>query len=499
MTGTKGGKPAKPDADSVVRNRPLLVLTFVQCFVRVVSRFTVPAVNTHSAADETSAPRSDAATSPVVARIVSVGDELLSGDTVNTNATGMAEACRRLGVVVEQVVTVRDRIDEIVAAVQAAAASADVCFVSGGLGPTTDDRTTEAVAAAAEVEVVRDDAALARIEGKFAAMGYTMAPMNAKQADFPAGATILPNPIGTAEGYVVSVAGCPVFVTPGVPREMKKMFAEQITPQLRESFALQAVPRRMYRALGRGESSLAKVVEPIVEAARARSSGLASSFLHYRASTPEVLVILEGTAGASGHAATEAELQSLDAEISAAMAPALYGIGEATLPARVVDALTHAGLTLSVAESCTAGGTGRTITSVPGSSAAFLGGIVAYSNALKTALLGVEEALLQAHGAVSEPVAKAMAEGARKATGSDLCVAITGIAGPGGGSAEKPVGTVHIDVFDGEAHLHKKLKLRGNRGTVQHCAELWALKLVWDRLHARGLASVRFAGTHAGT
>ncbi|MEM6292313.1 MAG: CinA family nicotinamide mononucleotide deamidase-related protein [Myxococcota bacterium] len=463
-----------------------------------MSRSTVPAVNTHSDADDSSAPRS-AAASPVAARIVSVGDELLSGDTVNTNATAMAEACRRLGVVVEQVVTVRDRIEEIVAAVQGAAGSADVCFVSGGLGPTTDDRTTEAVAAAAGVEVIRDAAALARIEGKFAAMGYTMAPMNAKQADFPAGATIVPNPIGTAEGYVVPVAGCPVFVTPGVPREMKKMFAEQITPQLRERFALQAVPRRMYRALGRGESSLAKVVEPIVEAARGRSPGLASVFVHYRASTPEVLVILEGTAGTSGQAATHEELESLDAEIAAAMEPALYGIGEDTLPARVVEALRAAGLTLCVAESCTAGGTGRTVTSVPGSSAVFVGGVVAYSNALKTALLGVDEALLEAHGAVSEPVAKAMAEGARAATRSDLCVAITGIAGPGGGSAEKPVGTVHIDVFDGEAHLHKKLKLRGNRGTVRHCAELWALKLVWDRLHVRGLASVHPAGLPAGT
>lgn len=414
---------------------------------------------------------------------------MLSGDTVNTNASDLGSRCRELGITLDRVITVRDRIEEISAAIRQCA-DADVCFVSGGLGPTSDDRTAEAVAHAAGVELKRDDAAVARLEAKFAAMGYEMPAMNLKQADFPATATIVPNPIGTAEGFVVPVQGCPVYVMPGVPREMRRMFDTEVGPAVAQRHALVPTPRRMYRALGRGESSLAREIEPIVEQARQRP-GLGSLFVHYRATSPQVLVVLEAepTPGA-GDVDVQAALRELDGAILEAMEPAIYGIGDATLADRVVGALGLAGLRMSTAESCTAGGLGAAITAVPGSSAVFDGGIIAYANAVKVGLLGVDAQLLETHGAVSEPVARAMAEGARKATGSDLSVAITGIAGPGGGSTEKPVGTVHIDVFDGDAHLHKKLKLRGNRGTVRHCSHQWALKLVWDRLHARGLASV---------
>ncbi len=475
--------------------RALSGLTFVQCFARVGFGFTVPSVNTPQNQPDEPSPRPPngfgSGFGGVLGRVVAVGDELLSGDTVNTNASFVGTRCRELGITLDRVVTVRDRIEEIVDAVRRAAATSDVCFVTGGLGPTTDDLTTEAVAAAAEDTVVRDPESLARLEAKFAAFGYRdMPPSNRKQADFPSTATILANPIGSAEGFMVFVGGCPVFVLPGVPREMKQMFRDQVTPHLRRRFELRVTPRRMYRLLGRGESSLAKDLEPIVDRARARSAGLASVFVHYRASTPEVLVVLEATAGAEGVSATEAELSSLDTELLEVMGSAIYGIGDAELAPRVVAALQAAGLRLSVAESCTGGGLGKRLVGTPGASSVFDGGIVSYSNAVKTGLLGVEPALLAEHGAVSEPVARAMAQGARKATGSDLSVAITGIAGPGGGTPLKPVGTVHIDVFDGDVHLHKQLKLRGNRGTVQHCAELWALKLVWDRLHARGLAPI---------
>lgn len=426
----------------------------------------------------------------VVARIVAIGDELLSGDTVNSNATTMATRCRRLGIVVDRVITVRDRQEEIVSALREASDGAAVCFVCGGLGPTTDDLTTVAIAAAAGVEVERDAAALDRLEKKFASFGREMPPANRKQADFPTTATVLANPIGTAEGFSMPLGDSIIFVMPGVPREMRRMFDEQVSPVLQERFRVEPTPRRMYRTLGRGESSLAKVVEPIVAAARERSAGLASMFVHYRASTPEVLVILEATPGADGIAATEEELRSLDAELLPALEPAVYGIGETELPQRVVTALDQAGLTMSTAESCTGGGIGRRIASVAGASNVFGGGTIAYANSVKEQVLGVDAALLREHGAVSEATAKAMAQGGRAATRSDLCVAVTGIAGPGGGTPEKPVGTVHIDVFDGEAHVHQALRLRGNRGTVQHCSELWALKLVWDRLCARGLAAV---------
>ncbi len=421
-----------------------------------------------------------------IGRLVAVGDELLSGDTVNTNASDLAVCCRELGITLDRVITVRDRLDEISAAVREAA-GADVCFVCGGLGPTSDDRTAQGVALAAGEVLKRDPDALARLEGKFAAMGYEMPDMNRKQADFPSSATIVPNPIGTAEGFMVEIEGTPVYAMPGVPRELRRMLGEEIGPALRQRFELTPSPRRMYRAIGRGESSIARAIEPIVAKARQRP-GLESMIVHYRASNPQVLVVLE--AEPRGDVDVAAALAELDAQVIPAMEPAIYGIGEATMAQHVVDALGRAGLRLSTAESCTAGGLGAAITDVPGSSAVFEGGIISYSNAVKIRSLGVDPALLEAHGAVSEPVARAMAEGARTATRSDLSVGITGIAGPDGGSPEKPVGTVHIDVFDGEAHLHKKLQLRGNRGTVRHSSQQWALKLIWDRLRARGLASV---------
>jgi nicotinamide-nucleotide amidase len=426
-----------------------------------------------------------------VAEALSIGDELLSGDTVNTNATFLGQRARALGLVLQHVATVRDRHDEIVAAVRAAAERCDVLLVSGGLGPTTDDLTTVALADAAGCAIVRDPEALARLAEKFRRFAREMPEANHKQADLPAGAQWLPNPIGTAEGFAVELGRCIAFAMPGVPRELRRMTLEQVEPRVRERLALRPIARRVYRLLGIGESAVAERVEPIVAAARARSPGLAATFIHYRAAMPEVTVILEGTRDDEGHAASPAELEALDAELVPALAPGIYGIGEADLAARVITALRAAGKRLACAESCTGGLTGALLTAVPGASECFDGGIVAYDDRIKRALLGVEPGLLAEHGAVSEPVARAMAEGARRSLGSDLAVAITGIAGPGGGTAEKPVGTVHIAVADGERTTHLRLQLRGDRGIVQRSAALWAIKLVWDRLHADGLAPIQ--------
>lgn len=442
-----------------------------------------------------------APTTPPVVLLLTVGDELLAGDIVDGNKARLAAAARAWGLEVRRAVSVRDRIDEIVAALREAAAQAHVCLVSGGLGPTTDDLTTAAVAQAAGRPLRRDPDAVLRLEEKFRRYGVaTMPPANLKQADFPEGAEILPNPIGSAEGLRCELPGplaCQVFVMPGVPHELERMLAEQVAPRVRERFALRPVPRRVYRMIGLGESAIAAKVEPIVERARARSPGLAAVYVHYRAHMPQVTVALEATPGPTilqptqGVAqATEAELASLDGEMIEALAPAIYGIGEAELPARIVAALTAAGLTFATAESCTGGGLGALLTSISGSSACFRGGIISYDNDVKERLLGVPADMLATHGAVSEPVARAMALGARRQLRSDLAAGITGIAGPGGGSPEKPVGTVHIAIADGEETFHKALLLRGSRGIVQGASALWALKLLWDRLVARGLASV---------
>lgn len=424
------------------------------------------------------------------AQILTVGDELLSGDTINSNLAFLGERCRRLGVEVVRALSVRDRIDEIVAAVREAAA-VDLLLVSGGLGPTSDDLTAEAVARACGVGLVRDAASEATIAAMFAARGREMPAINRKQADFPAGAEVLPNPNGTAPGFaVVQPGGCLVACMPGVPREMKAMMLEQVEPRVRARFALPEIPRRVYRLIGKGESAIAGDVEAIAAAARARSPGLAALYVHYRAATPQVLLILEGLAGAGGARASEAELRSFDGPLAAALAPALYGIGEAEIEARVLTACKRAGLWLATAESCTGGQVAARLTAHAGSSAVVRGGVVAYDNAVKVGVLGVPDEAIRAHGAVSEPVARAMAEGARRVLAADVAVGITGVAGPGGGSAEKPVGTVDVAVADAFGCTYKRLKLWGDRALIQHAAATWALKLIWDRLVERGLAQV---------
>lgn len=425
-----------------------------------------------------------------IAEVLSIGDELLSGDTINTNAAFLGARARALGIELRNVVTLRDRLDEIVVALRVALGRSSVVLVSGGLGPTTDDLTTAAIARAADRPLVRDDGAVARLTEKFRRLGRTMPEANLKQADLPAGAQWLDNPIGSAEGFVIELGGAVVFVMPGVPREMQKMMREQVEPRLRQRHALGATARRMYRTLGMGESALAERIEPVVARARERSPGLRAMFLHYRASAPEVFVVLEALRDELGHAATPAELAALDDELGAALAPALYGIGEADLATRIVAAATRHGKRIAFAESCTAGLASGLLAAVPGASLCLDGGIVAYDNRVKIGLLGVDQALLAEHGAVSEPVARAMAQGGVRSLGSDLCVAVTGIAGPGGGTPEKPVGTVHFAVSDGATTTHLRLQLRGDRGTLQRSAALWAHKLLWDRLHHAGLATI---------
>lgn len=433
----------------------------------------------------------------VTAQILTIGDELLSGDTVNSNLAYLGERCRRLGIAVIRALSVRDRIDEIVAALVEVGVWADLCLISGGLGPTSDDLTAEAVARACGVPLERNAEAEATVAAMFVRFGRPMPEINRKQADLPAGADMLRNPIGTAPGFAVRLPesaatgrSCYVACMPGVPREMKRMMAEQIEPRLARELALQTTARRVYRAIGRGESAIAADIEPIVAAARGRSPGLANLYLHYRAAAPQVLVIAEGTAGPDGARATAEELAGLDAAFVAALQPALYGLGEADLPARVVAALRAAGKTVATAESCTGGRVGSLLTEVPGASACYQGGVIAYDNSVKIGLLGVAEADLAEHGAVSEPVARAMAAGVLRALGTDFAVATTGVAGPDGGSPEKPVGTVDIAVADADGCSYKRLRLHGERGLIQHVASLWALKLLWDRLVERGLARV---------
>lgn len=430
-------------------------------------------------------------TAPPRVDILTIGDELLAGDVIDRNSAFMGARCRALGLCVVQIVSVRDREAEIVEALHQAAARSAVCLVSGGLGPTTDDLTAASVAAAAGVELVRHPELVARLEEFFARRGRAVVEANRKQADLPAGCDVLDNPVGTAPGFALEVRGCLVACMPGVPHEMQRMMTEQVEPRLGARFDLSPTVRRIYRAIGSGESSVQERIREVVMQARLGSPGLANVLLHYRAHMPEVLLNFEALAGDDGVRATPEELCTLDAPLTRALEGALYGIGGAGVERRVVDVLRRHGLTLATAESCTGGLVGKLMTDGAGASAVYLGGVVAYANQIKHGLLGVPRAMLEEHGAVSEPVARAMAEAARARLGSDLSVAVTGIAGPGGGTDEKPVGTVHLAVSDATGTIHKRVRLYGNRGTVRRASAVWALKLVWDRLVERGQAHIQ--------
>ncbi|PRP96509.1 Nicotinamide-nucleotide amidohydrolase PncC [Enhygromyxa salina] len=447
----------------------------------------------------------------VRAHLLTIGDELLSGDIVDKNKAWLGRRCRALGLEVVRATTVRDRQQEIVDAIHVAAGDAQVCLVSGGLGPTTDDLTAASAAVAAGVGLVRDQGLADRLTDFFASRGRELVETNLKQADLPAGASVLDNPIGTAAGFALDVRspdaegalgagagagpGCWLFSMPGVPRELHLMMREQVEPRLRERFELEPIPRRIYRALGSGESTVQHNVEAVLAAARERSPGLANMFVHFRARYPEVQLILEATPGqagaGAGAGASAAELATLDEPLAQAIGPALYAIegdavdageGSGELAGLLVRKLIEEGLTLATAESCTGGGVGQTVTSVSGSSACFVGGVISYSNAVKIAQLGVPERVLEAHGAVSEPVARAMAEGVRARLGADIGVSTTGVAGPGGGTEAKPVGTVDVAVATAEGTTYKRLRLFGRRETVRYATIMWALKLIWDQL-----------------
>lgn len=415
-----------------------------------------------------------------------IGDELLAGDVVDRNKAFLGQRCRALGIEVVRASTIRDREDEIVAAMREAASVSEVCLVSGGLGPTTDDLTAASAAIAAGVELVRHAELAARIEAFFAARGRAMVEANLKQADLPASATVLDNPIGTAAGFAVELGSCWLFSMPGVPRELHMMMREQVEPRVRERFELQPIPRRVYRSLGRGESAVQHAITEILVAARTSSPGLANMYVHYRARYPHVQVILEATPGPDGVGATQTELAQLDAPMREALAPALYAIGPddgpAELPELLVNMLIERGLTVSTAESCTGGGVGEALTEVAGSSACFVGGVIAYSNRVKIDALGVSPEVLETNGAVSEPVARAMAEGIRARFGTDIGISTTGIAGPGGGTPDKPVGTVDVAVATANGTFYQRLSLFGPRDVVREATVAWALKLVWDQL-----------------
>lgn len=373
------------------------------------------------------------------AAIVTVGEELLSGATVDTNAAWLGRALAGLGIPVRQRFTVGDRDERIEAAVREALVLADLVIVTGGLGPTEDDRTRPAVAHALSRPLERDPVLVEALEARFRGRGHTtLPPANLRQADVPRGGRALPNPLGTAPGlWVPADGGRVVVLLPGVPREMRGLF-ESVEGAVRDHFAgsLAPVLARTLHTTGIAESVLAPRIEEALGPPEVRS-GVEVAYL------PDLtgvdLRLSVAAREGEGEAALAAALERIE--------PVIHDYRfEAPETGDLVEALAQrlgaAGLRLATAESCTGGGVSARLTARPGSSAWFVGGVVAYDNSVKTGLLGVDPAVLEAHGAVSEPVARQMAEGVLRQTAADCAISLTGIAGPRGAVEGKPVGTV---------------------------------------------------------
>lgn len=365
---------------------------------------------------------------------VAVGDELLDGRITDGNTRVLGDALAPLGLCVTRSTSVPDDVEAIADAVLEAATRADIVVTSGGLGPTTDDLTAAGIARAAGCGLRLDEEVYRSIRARFEARGLHMPDNNRRQAELPSLGERLGNDVGVAPGFVTPVGGAQVFSLPGVPREYRWMVEHRVLPTLEQCLgAKKHVERRTLRCLGITESALGAALEPLQ---RAHPDVL----VQYRTSFPEnhARIVISGDESA----AVARRADALLAEARDLVGGAAYGDGDEPLAQRVVEALSRSGATLAVAESCTGGLLAKAITDIAGASRVFVGGIVAYANQVKRDQLGVAEAALDQYGAVSEEVAAAMASGASEKLGAHYALSVTGVAGPGGGTDDKPVGTV---------------------------------------------------------
>ena len=409
------------------------------------------------------------------AAIISTGDELTTGRTTDTNAGFIADRLLSLGIDVVAILTVGDRPERLRWAWTEALRLAHVVIATGGLGPTADDLTTETVAGVLGRRLIDDPEVAERIRELFRLFNRAMPENNLKQATFPEGAIIVPNALGTAPGYRIEV-GPPadrrhLVVLPGVPREMKPMLTDTVLPWLADLTGAARVGHRTFQTFGISESGLDEAIADIPGEGR----------WSFRANFPEVSVRVTVRGDD-----VEERLAAFGREVHARVGSYIYGEGDTSMERVLGELLAARRATVAFAESCTGGLVSHRLTNVPGSSSYFRGGINAYSNDAKETLLSVPAAMLAAHGAVSEEVAGAMAEGARRVLGADLAVAVTGIAGPDGGSAEKPVGTVCFGLAAGAGPtVTRRDQLWGNREWVKLLSSQIALD--WVRRQLLGL------------
>lgn len=411
------------------------------------------------------------------AELVIIGTEMLLGEIVDTNAARIAQRLAELGIYVHFKTTVGDNWTRMAAALSQALTRADIVITSGGLGPTQDDLTREVVAAVLGLPLVEDPIAREHVEGWFRRNNRPMPASNRKQALIPQGAVIIPNPKGTAPGIIARRGHQAVICLPGVPYELETMMDETVIPYLKRHYVTNgSLHSRVLKFFGIGESLLAERLDDLL----ALENPTVATY------TGRVEVRVRITARARDEAEALALVAPVEEEIRRRAGDYLYGYDQDTLETVAGQALRAAGWTLALAESCTGGLIASRIVNVPGSSEYFLGSVVAYSNDAKVSLLGVPPDVLATHGAVSAPVAEAMAVGAMRRVGATLGVSVTGIAGPGGGTPEKPVGLVYIGLARGDWTEVHRLQLGGDRERIRWHTSQAALDLI--RRHAQAVS-----------
>ncbi|WP_018133382.1 competence/damage-inducible protein A [Effusibacillus pohliae] len=408
------------------------------------------------------------------AEVIGVGTELLLGQIANTNAQYISDklALEGIGVYFHQAVgDNRERIKQVL---EIAHARSDVIVLTGGLGPTEDDLTREAVADFLQRRLELDTSVLQKLETLFAQLGREMPVNNRRQAMRIEGGRFLENPRGTAPGQYVEADGRHYFLLPGPPTEMRPMVTDQMIPLLRSVIGRRMTIRsRVLRIFGIGESAMELLVADLIRNQQNPTIAPLAS---------EGEVTLRITARAQSEAEAFALIAPVEEQLRKRLGNAIYGIDEETLPVAIGKRLAARGETLALAESCTGGLLAAMVTDIPGSSAYFKQGWVTYDNVTKTEQLGVSSELLGRYGAVSEECARAMAEGARARSDADWSISVTGIAGPGGGTPDKPVGLVHIAVAGPDGTTAKEFRFRGDRQQIRIRSAKNALYSLFKRL-----------------
>jgi len=411
------------------------------------------------------------------AEILAVGSELLTPNRIDSNSLYLTAQLNDIGIDVRSKSVVGDDVRALADQFHQSLGRVDVVVTTGGLGPTSDDVTREAIAEALGLPLVEDEALVLAIRTRFERRGLTMPDANRRQAAVPAGARVLANPNGTAPGLWINAGDRVVVLLPGPPREMQPMFEREVRPALMTRTTGRRVWRRVIKIAGRSESHVEEIAQPIYGPLASSDVPIETTIL----ASPGVIELHLSARGEDA-AAIAAALDRGVTALASSLAASVVSVDGRSIEETIGQLLLSHQSRVAVAESCTGGLVMGRLTDVAGSSAWFVGGVVAYANEVKTSTLGVAPSLIATHGAVSEPVAAAMAEGVRRLLGAEFGLAITGIAGPTGGSPEKPVGTVVIALAHEKGTLTRTLRLGGDRPMVRQHSVVAVLELLRQTL-----------------